>query len=210
MPPPIDTAPLSCSRGNCKSSSSTDCTMLNTVLNEPLTKEAVATQPVSEFVCHLYSMLLKASYSDLISWIVPTEDEPEQLGGGISGIGKIVVHNPEALQDKVLGHYYGHSKYASFQRQLNYFGFKKRLHNGKKGKLSPCSYIHESLTSDMGSLFTLTRRPPSKKRLSNATNFDSSASDDSSGNETSSQHGEIASLSKRLCRLDGKKNKNHF
>lgn len=121
-------------------------------------------QPVPEFLCHLYSMLQDPSYADLISWEVPNRNEPDHMGGGIRGIGKIVVHQPDVLQDSVLGRYYRHSKYASFQRQLNYFGFKKRLHNGKKGKLSPCSYIHQTLSDDVGSLFTLKRRPPAKKR----------------------------------------------
>jgi hypothetical protein len=124
------------------------------------------TQPVPEFLCHLFSMLRDPSYSDMISWSVPSHNEPDLMGGGIRGIGKIVVHKPDALQESVLGRYYRHSKYASFQRQLNYFGFKKRLHGGKKGKLSPCSYIHESLTDDLGSIFTLKRRPPAKKRAS--------------------------------------------
>ncbi|KAL9182809.1 hypothetical protein ACHAXT_004088 [Thalassiosira profunda] len=127
---------------------------------------AITTQPVPEFLCHLFTMLREPSYAGLISWQVPTEDEPERIGAGIAGIGKIVVHQPEALQEDVLGKYYRHSKYASFQRQLNYFGFKKRLHNGKKGKLSPCSYIHELLSEDVASLFSLKRRPPSRKRAS--------------------------------------------
>eukprot|EP00584_Thalassiosira_punctigera_P022150 CAMPEP_0172553110 /NCGR_PEP_ID=MMETSP1067-20121228/48539_1 /TAXON_ID=265564 ORGANISM="Thalassiosira punctigera, Strain Tpunct2005C2" /NCGR_SAMPLE_ID=MMETSP1067 /ASSEMBLY_ACC=CAM_ASM_000444 /LENGTH=421 /DNA_ID=CAMNT_0013341221 /DNA_START=350 /DNA_END=1615 /DNA_ORIENTATION=- len=126
--------------------------------------EGALTHAVPEFLCHLHTMLSDPSYSDFISWMVPRENEPDHMGGGVAGIGKIVVHKPESLQESVLGNYYRHSKYASFQRQLNYFGFKKRLHNGKKGKLSPCSYIHESLTEDMGSLYTLKRRPPSKKR----------------------------------------------
>lgn len=111
-------------------------------------------------------MLRDESIDHYISWEVPFEDEPDHLGGGLRGIGKIVVLDPESLQDHVLGNYYRHSKYASFQRQLNYFGFKKRLHNGKKGKLSPCSYIHEGLTADVESLLGLKRRPPAKKRIS--------------------------------------------
>jgi hypothetical protein len=109
-------------------------------------------------------MLRDESIDHLITWEVPFEDEPDHLGGGLRGIGKIVVLDPESLQDHVLGNYYRHSKYASFQRQLNYFGFKKRLHNGKKGKLSPCSYIHEGLSADVKSLLELKRRPPAKKR----------------------------------------------
>ena len=124
------------------------------------------THPVPEFLCHLFTMLRDASIDHLISWEVPHEDEPDHLGGGIRGIGKIVVLDPESLQEDILGNYYRHSKYASFQRQLNYFGFKKRLHNGKKGKLSPCSYIHQGLTADVESLLGLKRRPPAKKRSS--------------------------------------------
>ena len=132
--------------------------------------------PVPEFLCHLFSMLREPEYSDLISWQVPSRDEPDHLGGGVRGIGKIVIHKPEYLQEHVLGRYYRHSKYASFQRQLNYFGFKKRLHNGKKGKLSPCSYIHEKLSADIGSLFTLKRRPPTKKRGSEDSGDDTTIS----------------------------------
>jgi len=165
--------------------------------------EAV-TQPVPEFLCHLFSMLRDPSYSDLISWSVPSHDEPDHMGGGIKNIGKIVVHKPEALQDMVLGNYYRHSKYASFQRQLNYFGFKKRLHGGKKGKLSPCSYIHESLNEDVGSLFTLKRRPPAKKRtlddIDCATSV-SSIEDKSISNKSSN------SSNKRRCVTSKKKSK---
>jgi hypothetical protein len=149
--PSSDGASRSRSRKSSSSSSS-----LGT--SEPIT------HPVPEFLCHLFTMLRDESIDHLIAWEVPYEDEPDHLGGGLRGIGKIVVLDPESLQDHVLGNYYRHSKYASFQRQLNYFGFKKRLHNGKKGKLSPCSYIHEGLSADVESLLGLKRRPPAKKR----------------------------------------------
>eukprot|EP00986_Skeletonema_menzelii_P010925 scaffold5466_cov108-Skeletonema_menzelii.AAC.9 len=149
--PLSDGAPRSRSRKSSSSSSS-----LGT--SEPIT------HPVPEFLCHLFTMLRDESIDHLITWEVPYEDEPDHLGGGLQGIGKIVVLDPESLQDHVLGNYYRHSKYASFQRQLNYFGFKKRLHNGRKGKLSPCSYIHEGLSADVESLLGLKRRPPAKKR----------------------------------------------
>lgn len=155
MNPPsvVAASPRSRSR---KSSSSSSSSSLGS--NDPIT------HPVPEFLCHLFTMLRDASIDHFISWEVPCEDEPDHLGGGIRDIGKIVVLDPESLQDHVLGNYYRHSKYASFQRQLNYFGFKKRLHNGKKGKLSTCSYIHEGLSPDVESLLGLKRRPPAKKR----------------------------------------------
>lgn len=124
------------------------------------------TQPVPEFLCHLFTMLRDENLRDVMSWQVPTTNETDDMGGGIKGIGKIVCHQPHILQESVLGKYYRHSKYASFQRQLNYFGFKKRLHGGKKGKLSPCSYVHEGLSAKVESLLGLKRRPPLKKRLS--------------------------------------------
>ena len=124
------------------------------------------TQPVPEFLCHLFTMLRDETLHDIISWQVPNQDETDSMGGGIKGIGKIVCHQPDILQESVLGKYYRHSKYASFQRQLNYFGFKKRLHGGKKGKLSPCSYVHEGLDANVESLLGLKRRPPVKKRAS--------------------------------------------
>lgn len=127
------------------------------------------------------------------------------MGGGIRDIGKIVVSRPEALQDGVLGKYYRHSKYASFQRQLNYFGFKKRLHGGKKGKLSPCSYIHEFLTQDVGSLFTLKRRPPAKKRASMEAEL---ASQDCAASVSSMEDSSSSSTkSSKKRRLDKKSSK---
>ena len=54
--------------------------------------------------------------------------------------------NPRWLQDRVIVNYYRHFKHASSQCQLNYFGFKKRLHGGKKGKLSTFSHIYDLLT----------------------------------------------------------------
>jgi len=114
-----------------------------------------------EFIHQLFVLLHDPTNADIITWCVPSHNERD--GGGLRGIGKIVCHNPKELQKSILGKYYRHSKYASFQRQLNYFGFKKRMHGGKKSKLSPCSYIHELLTEDVKSLFTLKRRQHTKK-----------------------------------------------
>ena len=69
--------------------------------------------------------------------------------------GRIKVHYPERLEGKVLLKYFRHSKFASFQRQLNYFGFRKIA---GKGKMSPCSYVNESATSDIRSLLLIKRK----------------------------------------------------
>lgn len=66
--------------------------------------------------------------------------------------GKIEVHNPHKLQSNVLNRYFRHSKFASFQRQLNYFGFRKLA---GKGKMAPCSYVNDATTKDLGSLLLI-------------------------------------------------------
>lgn len=58
------------------------------------------------------------------------------------------------------------------------FGFKKRLHGGKKGKLSPCSYVHEGLNANIESLLRLKRRSALKKRLSMEIDSNSFSSND--------------------------------
>eukprot|EP00594_Rhizosolenia_setigera_P002218 CAMPEP_0178952608 /NCGR_PEP_ID=MMETSP0789-20121207/7938_1 /TAXON_ID=3005 /ORGANISM="Rhizosolenia setigera, Strain CCMP 1694" /LENGTH=417 /DNA_ID=CAMNT_0020633735 /DNA_START=408 /DNA_END=1661 /DNA_ORIENTATION=- len=94
---------------------------------------------VPEFLYQLTKMLTDNN-SDVIEW----------------KNGKITVHNPVKLGSDVLNKYFRHSKYASFQRQLNYFGFRKLE---GKGKMSPCSYINETTTTDIRSLLTVKRKP---------------------------------------------------
>lgn len=194
MNPPsvVAASPRSRSR---KSSSSSSSSSLGP--NDPIT------HPVPEFLCHLFTMLRDASIDHFISWEVPFEDEPDHLGGGLRGIGKIVVLDPESLQDHVLGNYYRHSKYASFQRQLNYFGFKKRLHNGKKGKLSPCSYIHEGLTADVESLLGLKRRPPAKKRSNSDESEDVPSHDDKASKRSKKRRRTEKKSKKSSSKSDG-------
>eukprot|EP00956_Cyclotella_meneghiniana_P007737 scaffold10336_cov70-Cyclotella_meneghiniana.AAC.4 len=134
------------------------------------------TQPVPEFLCHLFTMLRDENLHDVMSWEVPIENETDSMGGGIKGIGKIVCHQPDVLQESILGKYYRHSN----------FGFKKRLHGGKKGKLSPCSYVHEGLDANVESLLGLKRRPPLKKRLSVEVDADSVSSIDEEADKAAS------------------------
>lgn len=94
--------------------------------------------PVAEFLYQLTKMLTDDN-TEIIEWVD----------------GRIKVHHPERLEGEVLHKYFRHSKFASFQRQLNYFGFRKIA---GKGKMSPCSYVNESATSDIRSLLLIKRK----------------------------------------------------
>lgn len=117
---------------------------------EPASLEAILSQaqaagdrnsqhhPVAEFLYQLTKMLTDDN-NEIIEWVD----------------GRIKVHYPERLEGEVLHKYFRHSKFASFQRQLNYFGFRKIA---GKGKMSPCSYVNESATSDIRSLLLIKRK----------------------------------------------------
>jgi len=94
--------------------------------------------PVAEFLYQLTKMLTDDN-NEIIEWVE----------------GRIKVHFPERLESEVLHKYFRHSKFASFQRRLNYFGFRKIA---GKGKMSPCSYVNESATSDIRSLLLIKRK----------------------------------------------------
>mmetsp|Transcript_21306 Transcript_21306/g.32601 ORF Transcript_21306/g.32601 Transcript_21306/m.32601 type:complete len:591 (+) Transcript_21306:111-1883(+) len=94
--------------------------------------------PIAEFLYQLTKMLTDDN-SEVIEW----------------SQGRIKVHDPERLANEVLHKYFRHSKYASFQRQLNYFGFRKIA---GKGKMSPCSYVNDGATDDLRSLLTIKRK----------------------------------------------------
>ena len=105
--------------------------------------KTAACRPVAEFLFHLTRMLSDPANYHLIEW----------------DAGRIVVHDPPAMETEVLGKYFRHSKYSSFQRQLNYFGFKKI---SGKGKMSPCSYINDAATADLGCLLNIRRKTATK------------------------------------------------
>ena len=105
--------------------------------------KTAACRPVAEFLFHLTRMLSDPTNPHLIEW----------------DAGRIVVHDPPAMETEVLGKYFRHSKYSSFQRQLNYFGFKKI---SGKGKMSPCSYINDAATADLGCLLNIRRKTATK------------------------------------------------
>jgi len=102
---------------------------------------------VPEFLYQLTKMLTDDNRS-IIEWST------------FSGAGRIEVHAPTRLEREVLGKYFRHSKYSSFQRQLNYFGFRKIA---GKGKMSPCSYINDDATTDIRCLLLMKRKNAKEK-----------------------------------------------
>mmetsp|Transcript_17174 Transcript_17174/g.37569 ORF Transcript_17174/g.37569 Transcript_17174/m.37569 type:complete len:513 (-) Transcript_17174:390-1928(-) len=96
------------------------------------------TNTVPEFLYQLTKMLTDNN-RDIIEW----------------SNGKIEVHSPHKLESHVLNRYFRHSKFASFQRQLNYFGFRKLA---GKGKMAPCSYVNDATTDELGSLLLIKRK----------------------------------------------------
>jgi len=119
----------------------TPMTIDNSASN-PISDEAVAqivsNSSVPEFLYQLTKMLTD-DHRDIIEW----------------SNAKIEVHNPHRLESEVLNKYFRHSKYASFQRQLNYFGFRKLA---GKGKMAPCSYVNENATTDLRSILRMKRK----------------------------------------------------
>lgn len=113
-------------------------TSLPSVPSAAAAAAAPANNTVAEFLYQLTKML--------------TDDNREVIEWSNS---KIEVHNPTKLASDVLHKYFRHSKFASFQRQLNYFGFRKLA---GKGKMAPCSYVNDAATSDLRSLLLIKRK----------------------------------------------------
>ena len=141
---------------------------------------SLPTHPVPEFLCHVLSMVSDPALSHIISWqICDDETDPSTLHKG-----KIVIHCPSLFQSQVLGRYYRHSKFSSFQRQMNYFGFKKRAFpfvngatGGVRGKLNACEFVNDKLGAEKVTLLALKKRTkrdnkdknqPHDKQCSNA------------------------------------------
>ncbi|CAK4771201.1 hypothetical protein LEN26_010405 [Aphanomyces euteiches] len=81
----------------------------------PRDKIDAVSSAVAPFLASLFEILTKEDVS-VIGWC----DDGKSFG----------VYNYEAMEQHILPTYFRHNKYASFQRQLNYFGFRK-LHKAK-------------------------------------------------------------------------------
>ncbi|KAL3783778.1 hypothetical protein ACHAWO_007604 [Cyclotella atomus] len=94
--------------------------------------------PVAEFLFQLTKMLTDDN-KRFVEWMHAS----------------IVVHDPPGLEKEILPKYFRHSNYSSFQRQMNYFGFRKIA---GKGKMAACSYVNENATEDISSLLYIKRK----------------------------------------------------
>ncbi|RHY21027.1 hypothetical protein DYB32_009913, partial [Aphanomyces invadans] len=85
------------------------------------------TTGVPKFLRHLYA-ILHTEDSSIISWSVDGSC--------------IQLFNVKRLETEVLPKYFKHNKLSSFQRQLNYFGFRKWT----KTQSCVCTFSHAQLT----------------------------------------------------------------
>lgn len=130
-----------------------DATSISSLSTNPLVNSLLYLRhdkPVSDFLYQLIKMLAENKFSEIIEW----KD------------AQIYVHDPPRLAKEVLHKYFRHSNFSSFQRQLNYFGFRKKA---GKSKMSPCRYTNENTTSDLQSLFLIKRKNKTSSTTSGAT-----------------------------------------
>jgi len=146
-----------------------------------------------EFLVKLYRML-QCEDPAVICWDNGTcimMRDCDNLVGGLRGrliplsfviypAGRIHVHDPKVLGQSILHKYFRHSKYSSFQRQLNYFGFRKTQ---GKGKMSACTYTNFDLAN--ASLKSLLKI----KRKTNTSKQEEDLYDDSKSEEGKTQSG---------------------
>ncbi|OQS02928.1 hypothetical protein THRCLA_04746 [Thraustotheca clavata] len=84
---------------------------------------------VPKFLRHLNHML--------------TDEDPSILSWSTDG-SSIKLYNIRRLENEVLPKYFKHNKLASFQRQLNYFGFRKWT----KTQCNVCTFSHPQFTRE--------------------------------------------------------------
>jgi len=140
----------------------------------------------AQFLVQLVA-ILKDDNDDYIEW---TTDK--------NGNNILRVHRPTDFAARIIPLYFRHSKYSSFQRQLNYFGFKKIA---GKGQSTPCVYVNNETTNDVSSLLRITRRAAVSKEREIRKELGRIRRENGLS--------ESASLTKRQQRLLAKKNASH-
>ena len=108
------------------------------IQGDKASKDVYVARPHSKFPYTLARMLQEEQNSGVVEWLN----------------GKIIIYNIKKLESDVLSKYFNHSKYTSFLRQLNNFGFIK-LKQNQKPKFEGSVYVNESTTLDIQSIMRI-------------------------------------------------------
>jgi hypothetical protein len=95
---------------------------------------------IPKFLCSLRKMVDNFQSNHIITW-------------SIDGMS-VDIFLVEALTEEVLPQHFKHKKYSSFQRQLNYFAFKKT----SRAPISICTFRHPLFSRDNPSSLGLIKR----------------------------------------------------
>lgn len=87
-----------------------------------MTDEESCKQNAASFLEKLYTILEEES-EDVISW-------------NASGTS-FIIHNPQRFSQEIMGKYFKSSKFNSFVRQLNFYGFRKSTRDQNTDENSP-------------------------------------------------------------------------
>ncbi|KAJ0394107.1 hypothetical protein P43SY_007495 [Pythium insidiosum] len=138
---PSDEVPASPTSSATGSTSSTDASSSGSSVTSEMLKRGW----IAPFLLHLHQMLRRESAS-IIRW---TED-----GLAFQILDKV------AMTEQVLPKYFKNKNFASFQRQLNYFGFRK----WSKARAEFPTYSREHFSRDNYSAMSLVKRQSKKSR----------------------------------------------
>lgn len=98
-----------------------------------------------KFLLLLYE-ILQAENENVIKW----------AGDGLS----LQILDPATVTEKILPKYFNHTNFHSFQRQLNYFGFRKWT----KSKTDICTFSHPHFRQNQPELLQLIKRKKAPRR----------------------------------------------
>jgi hypothetical protein len=110
--------------------------------NLSVQRDKMITSSVAPFLSSLYEILDK--------------EDPRVIGWCDDG-KSFCIYDYEAMEERILPTYFRHKKFASFQRQLNYFGFRK-IHKTNREKDTSSAYCQANFVRNDPSLMLMIKR----------------------------------------------------
>ncbi|KAL3774528.1 hypothetical protein ACHAW5_008851 [Stephanodiscus triporus] len=110
-------------------------------------------------------MLRDPSYSDMIAWFVPSHNELTSWAVAFAASARSSCTSLMPSKSLCSEGTIAIPSTPASNGSSTISDSRSVCTAGRRGKLSPCSYIHDSLIDGVGSLFTL-ETPPAKKRAS--------------------------------------------